>query len=388
VAFREQVQSGGTRQTRVLFNRLVAGRFTGAQAVDGLGGAGASSADQPTTSTTEFGAGFVTAEQTTTHDLYALRLGGNSSPSGVAQINSVPELSAPDAVSSPAGTVSTMIAWQQDPGSAGVPEIRLRYAPDGVNLNPDQVLSSPTLGPTNADLGLAAAGDQAGDAAVAWVQGSGAQPQIVTAQLYQAPGSFTPLSLSGYSTSVNPVLRWSAASEQWGSPTYQVKLDGILVAQSTANAVTVPTPVRQGRHVWQVTAVNRAGVATVARSATVFVDSLPPIVSVRVTGQRHPLSPLRVYVRAHDTRPGLGSGQVSGVSTVQVRWGDGHSRFVRYVSGHAYRRRGTYRLTVIVKDRAGNQTVIHKTIHVTPVAKKKKKAKPSPRRHSHHGARR
>ena len=205
-----------------------------------------------------------------------------------------------------------MIAWQQDPGSAGGPEIRLRYAPDGVNLNPDQVLSSPTLGPTNADLGLAAAGDQAGDAAVAWVQGSGAQTQIVTAQLYQAPGSFHPLSLPGYSTSVNPVLRWSAASEQWGSPTYQVKLDGVLVAQSTATAVTVPTPVRQGRHVWQVTAVNRAGVATVARSATVFVDSLPPIVSVRVSGQRHPLSPLRVYVRAHDTRPGLGRGQVSG----------------------------------------------------------------------------
>jgi hypothetical protein len=93
-------------------------------------------------------------------------------------------------------------------------------------------------------------------------------------------------------------------------------------------------------------------------------------------------------VRAHDTRPGLGSGQVSGVSTIQVRWGDGDSRFVRYVSGHAYRRRGTYRLTVIVKDRAGNTTVIDKTIHVTPVANMKKKTKPSPRRHSHHGARR
>jgi hypothetical protein len=388
VAFREKIQSGGTRQTRVVFNRLVAGRFTGAQAVDGLGGAGASSADQPATATTEFGAGFVTAEQTTAHNLYALRLGGNSSPSAVAQVNSLPELTAPDAVSSPAGTVSTMIAWQQDPGSAGVPEIRLRYAPDGVNLNPDQVLSSPTLGPTNADLGLAAGGDQAGDAAVAWVQDSGAQTQIVTAQLYQAPGNFTPLSLSGSSRSVNPVLRWSAAAEQWGSPTYQVKLDGVLVAQSTATAVAVPTPVRQGRHIWQVAAVNRAGVATVARSATVLVDSLPPIVSVRITGQRHPMSPMRAYVRAHDTRPGLGSGQVSGVSTVQVRWGDGYRPFVRYVSGHVYRRRGTYRLTVVVKDRAGNQTVIHKTIRVAPVAKKKKKAKASPRRHSHHGARR
>jgi hypothetical protein len=390
VAFREQVQSGGTQQTRVLFNHLVAGRFTGAQAVDGLGGAEASSADQPATSTTEFGAGFVTAEQTTSHNLYALLLGSNVSPAGVSQINSMPELSRPDAVSSPAGTVSTLIAWQQNPGSAGVPEIRLRYAPDGVTLSPDQVLSSPTLGPTNADLGLAAGGDQAGDAAVAWVQGSGDQTRIVTAQLYQPPGSFTPLSLLSYSNSVKPVLEWSAASEQWGPPTYEVRLGGVLVAQTTSTAVAVPTPVRQGRDVWQVTAVNPAGVATAARSATVLVDSLPPIVTIRVTGQRHPLDPMRVYVRAHDTRPGLGSGQVSGVSTVQVKWGDGYSPVVRYISGHAYRRRGTYRLTAIVKDRAGNRTVIHRTIHITAVPKKKKtkKARPSPQRHPHHGTRR
>jgi hypothetical protein len=373
MAFREKLRSGTTQQTRVLFNHLVAGRLTSLQSVDGLDGQSVESADQPFTATTEFGAGFVTAEQTTSHNLYALTLGSNAWPAGVQQINSSPQLSAPDAVTSAAGTVSTLIAWQQN--SSGTPEIRLRYAPDGVNLNPDEVLSSPSLGPTNADLGIAAGGDVAGDAAVAWVQGSGDQTRLVAAQLYQAPGGFSPASLFSYSASPNAVLSWSAAAEQWGSPTYQVKVDGNLVAQTTATSVSVPTPLAQGRHAWQVTAVNQAGVPTVARGAAVLVDSLPPTVSVRVTGQRHPQDRLQTFVRAYDTRPGLGGGQVAGVSSIQVKWGDGFKPFVRSRSVHAYRRRGTFLLTVIVADRAGNRTVITKRIRITPVPKKKKKAK-------------
>ena len=65
-----------------------------------------------------------------------------------------------------AGTISTMVAWQQNPGSLGRPEIRLRYAPDGSDLDPEQIISSPALGPTDADAGLAAGGDLSGDTAV------------------------------------------------------------------------------------------------------------------------------------------------------------------------------------------------------------------------------
>jgi hypothetical protein len=375
LTFREKVQSGATRQTRVMFNHLIAGHFAGAQAIDGLS-PGAQSADQPATATTEFGAGFVTAAQTVSHNLYALRLTSNAWPAGVQQTNSLPDLSAPYAVSSAAGTVSTLIAWQQN--TSATPEIRLRYAPDGVNLNPDLVVSSPSLGATNADLGLGAGGDLAGDAAVAWVQGSGDQTRIVAAQLYQAPGSFSPSSLTGVSRSPNPIVRWSPASEQWGSPTYQVKVDGILVAQTTSTSVSVPTALRQGRRVWQVTAVNQAGVATAARPATVLVDSRSPTVRVRIAGQRHPRVTMHVHVRAYDTRPGLPASQVSGVSTVQVKWGDGFKPFVRSNSSHAYRRRGTFVLTVIVKDRAGNRTVVQKRIRITPVSKRKAKHRGKP----------
>ena len=35
-----------------------------------------------------------------------------------------------------------------------MPEIRVRYAPNGSDLGPDQVVSSTAFGPTNADEGL------------------------------------------------------------------------------------------------------------------------------------------------------------------------------------------------------------------------------------------
>jgi hypothetical protein len=362
VAFRETLTGG---QTRVLFNRMLDDQFTGAKAVDGISSSAGGSADQPATAPTEFGVGFATAEQTASHNLFALSLGNDDTPETVQQVNGLPQVSAPDAVPATAGTVSTLIAWQQNQGNGSPAEIRLRYAPDGTTLNGEQVVSSAALGATNADQGLAAGGDLAGDAAVAWVQGSGSQTRIVTAQLYQNPGGFSPTSRFAYSTRTHPVLSWSAASEEWGSPTYAVKLRGAVVAETTATSVRVPGTLAQGRHVWSVTAINQAGGGTVARSATVFVDSLAPVVSVRVTGPRQPKGLLHVYVHAHDTRAGLPSSRVSGVNTVQVRWGDGAKTSTHYPATHAYRRRRTFTLTVVVSDRAGNRTVIRKKIRIT-----------------------
>lgn len=373
VVFRETVSSGGARQTRVIWNHLIAGRFVGALPVDGLAGFGVQSADQPGTATTEFGAGFATAEQSPSHDLYALKLSGNENPKGVGQINSQPELTAPDAVSSAAGTVSTMIAWQQETDTSAAPEIRLRYAPDGSNLNPEQVVSSSSLGPTDADLGLGLGGDLAGDGAVAWVQGSGDSTRILAAQLYQSPGGFSPSTVFSYARTINPVLSWSSASELWGSPTYQVKMDGTLVAQTNATSIAVPAPLTQGRHNWQVTAINAAATSTVDRVSTVLVDTLPPTVKLRVRGKFHPKVLLHAFVRAYDTRPGLPGGQVSGVSHLQVRWGDGSKPLTRATTTHRYRRTGRFTLTITATDRAGNRTVVKKKIRVVPVPKKKKK---------------
>src|SRR6201999_4442715 len=197
--------------------------FDGVSAADGAAAGGPEGADQPQVAVTEYGTGFVTSETDTSHALYATPLADNESPGQIERIDSLPNSDAPPAS---AGLISNLIAWQQTPGIAGPAEIRLRYAPDGADLNAEQVVSSPALGATDADKGLVAAGDVAGDAAAAWVQGSGASTSIVAAPLFQPPGGFVPSNSFRYVTTASPLLFWSPSAELWGAPTYVVRIDG------------------------------------------------------------------------------------------------------------------------------------------------------------------
>jgi PKD domain len=387
VAFQEQLSSGGAKQSRVLMNRLHGSQYDGIEEGDGVSTGGPEGADQPQTAVTEYGAGFVTSELDETHGLYATTLGGNEVFGETQRVDSLPNSAPPDAVPATAGLVSNLIAWQQTPGIAGTAEIRVRYAPDGADLGAEEVVSSPALGATNANRGLVAAGDVAGDAVVAWVQGVGAGSCIVAAQLYQPPGGFVPAHSFSYSTTATPMLAWSGAAELWGSPQYVVELDGAPIAQTQALSLT--TPMTDGRHVVQVTAVNQAGLSTAANPATVFVDTVPPLVSLTVRGTFIVKTRQQLSVRYSDPpSPGLATSAASGVATVFVSWGDGTpaARIRRNDAAHVYTRRRRYTITVTVTDRAGNKTVLKETITIKPKPKPKRKKKRKGRKPKVHKA--
>lgn len=375
VAFQEELASGGARQSRVLIDRLHGSAYDGIEQGDGVSTGGPEGTDQPQTAVTEYGAGFVTSEHDQTHALYATTLGANDAFGRTVRVDSLPNSGRADAVPTPAGLVSNLIAWQQAPGVAGPAEIRVRYAADGADFSPEEVVSSPTLGATNADLGLVAAGDVSGDAAVAWVQGSGAGAYIVAAQLYQTPGGFVAAHGFSYSTSASPALAWSGAAELWGAPQYVVKVDGAPVLQTTALSGIPGTPLTNGRHSYQVTAVNQAGLSTAANPATVFVDTVHPRVSVKLSGTQVVKTSERIAVSYSDPPPrGLPRSAASGVATVLVSWGDGTVTRIRRTSArHIYARRRRYTIIVTTTDRAGNRTVVRKTIRIT--------AKPKPTKH-------
>lgn len=384
VAFHEIVASGGVRQSRVLVNRLHASRFDGVSGADGLTTPGAEGASNPAVAVTEYGYGLITAADDTSHNLFATAEAGNDQPGGTSQLNTIGQASAPDAVAATAGTVSTLIAWQQDAGAGAAPEIRIRYAPDGVDLNPEQVVSSPDLGPTAAAQGLAAGGDISGDAAIAWVQGSGAGTRIVAAQLFQAPHGFAPAASFAYATTAQPQFAWSPAGEQWGPLNYIVKVDGKPIGGTQATTLAPAAPLLQGRHVWQVSGTNLAGLSVLARPATVFVDSVAPTVRLGISGSHQLGAALAATVTASDTPPLLPAADGSGVRTLTLAWGDRSraitvGRLRRLV--HVYRRRGRYRVTVTAIDRAGNRSVTIRTVTVTP----KPKRKPKGGKHRHHG---
>ena len=379
VAFQEAVACNGHQQSRVLMDRLHGSVYDGLEGVDGLTGTSTDGAQDPQITMGEYGHGWVTSVRTTAHDIFATAMGANGTPIGSTRVNGLTNASLPDPVAATAGLFSNFIAWQQNPGSAGVPELRVRYAPDGSTLGPEMVISTPAQGPTEAAGGLAAAGDVNGDAAVAWLQGEPGGTWVMAERMYQPPGPSPVSRAIRYENSANPVLQWSAAREAWGPMTYTVSLDGTQVAQTNSTAVRVPSTVADGQHGWQVSGANPAGQSTQSGMATVFVDTVPPTAAMTLYGRPLIRTKLHVYVTYADL-PAAGEprSDASGVSSVVLRWGDGTTVPMAlgfHRSFHTYTRAGLYVISLLVTDRAGNVTR-----HVIPVRIAKPKPKRKPKR--------
>jgi hypothetical protein len=381
VVFHETLASGSARQSRVLMQRLHAGIFDGLVQPDGLGTPGAEGADQPQVDAGEYGQGFVLSGRDSSHQLVAMALGGNEVPGGVQRVDSLPNAAMPDGVVTTAGYHSALIAWQQDPGVLASGDIRARFF-DGGTLGPEQVLSTAAMGAPQADKGLFAAGDIAADVAAVWVQGTGGATQIVTTQMYEPPGSFGATAPSPYVRTAAPTLVWSAARQLWGPVRYDVQLDGTLVAQTGGTSAPVPnalfpTPLAQGPHTWMVTAVNPAGVSRADRAARFFVDTVKPVVTVKVTGRRRLGSAVHIVIHDSDAPPPLPRSEASGVAQVKIAFGDGKTFTGRRGKYHVYHRARRYTVTVTVTDRAGNSTQVVSRIKIA--------AKPKPRKKNPHG---
>jgi hypothetical protein len=368
VAFRETVTCNGEQQSRVLMNQLQGSVYDGITQPDGLSASSGGSALDPQITMGEYGAGWVTSEREVTNNVVARGLGGNGVPSGITEVNSLPDSIAPDPMPATAGLYSNLIAWQQAPGASGMPEIRARYAPQNGTLGPEMVLSTPSDGSTDAAAGIAAGGDVNGDGAVAWVQGEGSATEIVAAQLYQPPGSFPALKPLLYARNLQPRLAWSPATDAWGPLRYLVTLDGSQIGETEATALRVPAPLANGPHHWQVTAVNPAGRASVTRIATLFVDTISPLAAIRVKGRRVTGGRLQALVTYSDLpSPGEPRSDASGVASVVVGWGDGTVDRLKLGSHrlrHSYARAGRYTITVTAIDRAGNVTRVQLKLRI------------------------
>ena len=364
VAFQEILQCGVARSLRVLVNRLHGSQYDGVAPAD----SGGENAGDPAVAMTEYGQGFVTSEGQTSNTVFGMQLGNNGATGGVTQLDSLEGSTPPDPVPAIAGLFSELVAWQQDPGSAGPAEIRVRYATRASPLGPEMVVSSPGQGPTDAAQGLAAGGDVGGDAAIAWVQGTGASTEIVAERLYQPPGSAAPAKAFAYSRSAQPVLSWSPSGGRWGPITYTVSVDGAAVGQTGADALRVPSPLPDGPHGWGVTAANPAGLTSQSSPARVFVDTVAPRLTAALSAARSAGVTLTLRLSYRDAPPaGLPVRDASGVATLTIRWGDGTTTRIKPGTHrllHSYRRPGRYRITVTVVDRAGNQTRVVRRVKI------------------------
>ncbi|MGI8902623.1 MAG: hypothetical protein ACR2IP_02970 [Solirubrobacteraceae bacterium] len=370
IAFQEVLANGTQQQSRVLMRRLRGSADEGVTQPDGLSTPSGDGADQPQVAFNEYGRGVVTSSRVASNELFATVLGSNGSTSYVARVDSLRNATPPDAVTGTTGLYSDLVAWQQDPGLGGGPEIRARFLSNS-SFGPELIVSSPSLGPTDAARGLAVGGDLSGDGVIAWVQGSGAGTRILVAGLYQAPGSPAPVRAVTYAPSGEPVLAWTPARELLGPLAYAVTLDGVPIGQTTSTSLAVPRPLSDGPHRWQVTAYNGVGEKSSAATATVFVDTVAPSARVTLRGVKRTGSSLHAYVSYADAPPAPETpADASGVAGVLINWGDGASFHIQHAKSHVYRRPGRYRLTVLVVDRAGNRKTVARTITIASKPRK------------------
>ncbi|MGZ4230845.1 MAG: PKD domain-containing protein [Solirubrobacteraceae bacterium] len=384
VAFQEVLQCGGQREQRVLMNRLRGSAYDGIKAIDGLATSAADGAEQPQVVMSEYGAGWIVSTRDGSNPLdsnqiFAMSLINNAVTQGVVRIDSLANTGSPYAVGGTAGLFSNVIAWQQTPGGAGVPEIRVRFTAQSTDIGPEMVVSSPQDGPTDAADGLDASGDINGDGAVAWVQGVAGARQIVAVQMYQPPGSLHALSKLRYVRSPHPLLSWSVVHDPWRIA-YDLIVDGSQIAQTAATSARIPAVMPDGVHNWEVVAVNPAGLQIPSKVARVFVDRVAPLVKTSVLGTRRVLKPLHTFISYGDPPPPLSpAADASGIAKVTVNWGD-RTRLVKLKLGnhrsfHTYLKSGRYAVTVTVSDKAGNTTRTATIVKVKPKPKPKPKPK-------------
>jgi hypothetical protein len=377
VVFHEVLSNGSAQQSRVLMSRLRASVFDPVTQPDAISMPSAAQADQPQVVVNDSRRGFVTSARTDSNQAVAAHLGNNGVASGGFRLDGLPNSSLPYAVPGLAGLTSNLIAWQQDPGLPSTPEIRVRYAPDGLTLGPELVLSTPAQGAADAADGLSASGDATGNAAVAWVQQSAGAKQIVAAQMYQPPPAFSPTSAFRYVRTSLPALAWSPARDQWGPIRYVVNVDGVQVAQTYATSLRLPAALADGSHAWQVTAVNPAGLTSAMRPGRFWIDTVAPQGTLKLTGKLRPKTLLHADVRYTDAPPPVPPASASGIAGVLIKWGDGSRFKIKHGKFHAYKRAGRYTITVVITDRAGNVTTLHKAIKLVA-------PKPPPRRKGKH----
>jgi hypothetical protein len=233
------------------------------------------------------------------------------------------------------------------PTPGGTPVAYGRLAAQAGGFAPAVRLSANKTGPVVSD-SLRLGADAAADAVVPMLQGANAGARRLTVALQDSPPG-PPRVAARYYAGPRPRLTWTPGDEAFGAQRFAVSVDGHAVGSTGADALRTAHSVADGRHTAQVRATDRAKQSTLGPERTIVVDSVPPRATVTATRSGRVM---RVKVRAADDR--------SGIADVTVRWRDGTSTTSihrRHTFKHRFVVKGARRVTVTVRDRAGNRTV-------------------------------
>jgi hypothetical protein len=231
-------------------------------------------------------------------------------------------------------------AWRVDQSAAGGVDLYERDA-DGTPFH--RTISTPAGGvvPT-----LRLGGSPLGSALVGFLQGRDEGRQIAASSIQVPPGRFTVLTPAGWTRRRRLTLTWDAPPSTNGQLTYAVQIDGEDVVTGVRGLARRLGRglLDDGNHRVTVVASDADEQTATSVASSLRVDRTAPAVRLtRLRGRR-----MRVVVSDGER------GEVSGVASARIAWGDG-----RHASGrratHAYAVGGRHVVTVSVRDRAGNR---------------------------------
>ena len=272
-----------------------------------------------------------------------------------------------------AETGAAVAAWRELRGAVGLVAVQERRA-DGV-IEPTE-LSAANGGAVGR---LVLGGSGLGDAILAWEQGSKANSQIAASVVDAPPDPFLVLLPEGWQRKKKIRVAWDHSLNAISRVRYSVSVDDEPVVENRKHlsAYLTPDDIGDGRHTIQVFAIDGAGQETGSRFGRLKVDRHGPEVKLRRHGRRLTAivsdGPRRSSsgVRRGSVRVSFGAG--ASASTDSPRSSDRNRRkgrgkgsrkpvAVRVV--HVYEHDGRYRLTVRARDKAGNATVLQRTVGV------------------------
>jgi PKD domain len=377
VAFRQVFAGDAGNVTRVFARRERGSAFDPAVAVDGLSSFGAGqSATSPDVALAGNLHGFTVASQASGQVWGSLvRLPGSLDAPTRADLaaSGAPPL----AVTAVAEHNWAYVASRRASAAGSTVVLRAKRTNGDEAWQPEQVVSAPALGPVDPAAGLQAAADDAGDVAVAFVQGTGAARRLVVGGLDLGPGRPTDLRPKTWARSSRPRLSWTPGLENWGAR-YSVTVDGAAAGTADVNRFRPAAALGDGPHTYQVTEIDRRGQSAVSGPATFRIDTRRPRARLVVGGSRSVGRAVRARASGRDgpaatggVAPGGPSTTGSGVKRLRISFGDG-TPSVRVRSGHTvrhrYRRPGRYTVTLVVSDVAGNRTKKRTRIRIVRAA--------------------
>jgi hypothetical protein len=362
VAVEQTFADGGTARNRVFGRRVVGVGLEPPLPLDDLKWGGTDSAVDPDIDVTGRRRALATAE-----------LGPYAGVAGavlqvdvfgaIGRIDGITGVATPDPVAAHASNGEGAFAWFEDAQVAG------RYWNRDDVLEGESPLANGDFGPAQPALGIDASADRLGDVAIAFIQGGAGDRRLVAAHWDRPLRAVTPSTRTqAWRSERRPRLTWGNASELWGPTTYRIEINGFPVATQASNVLEVPVDLPDGSHTWRIVTIDRRAQETTGLERRLNIDTTAPVAGLLTTGTLRAGQSIRFVARDDPPPPAPGAEpldiRTSGMARMTASFGDRTRATGTRGLRHVYRKKGNYRVRIVVRDRAGNQAIVKLVVKV------------------------